>query len=181
MIFVTTLTPDEKLEKRLFESWDVAVAARYFRCVKIFADDIESKADRERFAKVTPAIIFLDGSGRETSRLTGAGPSAPTVYSGMQKASGSTFKKPLVSLVEGYTAFLKKFDKVQGRVSELEFEIAEDLAHVTKHDCAPGRKQLKEHEEEIKPLQAERDKLLEQEQALLKPDPKPKATAAAEK
>ena len=42
------------------------------------------------------------------------------------------------------------------------------------HDCAMGRKKLKEHEEELKPLRIERDKLLAEEQTLLKPELKPK-------
>ena len=56
---------------------------------------------------------------------------------------------------------------------------AEGLDHVAKHDCAPGRKKLKENEQALKPLQAERDKLLVEEQTLLKPELK-KEPAAGE-
>jgi hypothetical protein len=180
MIWFSKLEPDEKLEKRMFDSFDVAVAARWFDCVRIYVDDIESKADRERYAKVSPSIIFLDGSGREVTRLAGTAISSPLVYSAMQKASAPDFKKPLVSMVASYTSFLKEFDKVQGKVSNLEVEINNGLAHIAKHDCAPGRKQLKEDEEEIKVLQVERDKLLEKEKTLLKPELKNKETASAD-
>jgi hypothetical protein len=181
LVWFTSLNPDEKAEKRLFDSWEVAVASRYFTCVKIYADDIESKADRERYAKVVPTLILFDGAGREVTRVVGSGPSSPNVYSAMQKAAEPTFKKSLGSLVETYSAFLKRFDKVAGQVSQLEAEIIDDLDHTSKHDCAPGRKKLKEHQEEIKPLVVERDKLLDQEKSLLKPDLKSKETAQAEK
>ena len=170
MIWFTNVQPDEKAEKRLFDNWDVAVAARYFNCVKVYIEDIENKAEREKYARAGQVIVFLDDAGREVSRLTGTATGASGVYASMQKAAAVDYKKPLTSLVATYTDFLKKFDKVQGKVSNLEAEVADDLAHVAKHDCAPGRKQLKEHEEELKPLQGERDKLLEQEQALLKPE-----------
>ena len=118
-------------------------------CIKIYADDIESKADRERYAKVVPTLILFDGAGREVTRVVGTGTSSPNVYSAMQKAAEPTFKKPLGSLVEIYSAFLKRFDKVAGQVSQLEAEIIDDLDHTAKHDCAPGRKKLKEHQDEI--------------------------------
>jgi hypothetical protein len=128
-----------------------------------------------------PSIVMLDGSGRETGRITGTGPSSPIVYSSMQKAAEPTYKSSLVALVEAYSAFLKKFDKVQGQVSDLETAIGATTQHLAEHDCEPGRKQLKEQEAEIKPLQAEREKLLEQEKALLTPALKAKETAAAPK
>jgi hypothetical protein len=180
MVWFSKLEPDEKLEKRMFDSFEVAVASRWFNCVRIYVDDIDSKAERERYAKVAPSIIFIDGSGKEVTRLAGTSISSPLVYGAMQKASAQDFKKPLTALVEKYSAFLKRFDKVQGQVSELEAQIADGLAHIAKHDCAPGRKQLKENEEEMKPLVAERDKLLEEEKGLLKPEPKnANETAAA--
>jgi len=172
MIWFTSVQPDEKAEKRLFDSWEIAVAARYFNCVKIYIDDVEPKAERDKLAKAGTAVVFLDDSGKEISRLVGTGGGSSGVYAAMQKAAASDYKKSLASLVQAYGDFLKKFDKVQGKVAALEAEVADDLAHVAKHDCAPGRKQLKEHEEELKPLQAERDKLLEHEQGLLKPEPK---------
>lgn len=170
MIWFSKLEPDEKLEKRMFDNIDVAIASRWFHCVRIYVDDIESKGDREKYAKVVPTVIFLDASGREIRRLSGTGISGPNVFGAMQKASEQDFKKPLTALVKGYADFLKKFDKVQGDVSELEQAIVDGLAHIAKHDCAPGRKRLKEDEEAIKPLQVERDKLLEDEKSLLKPE-----------
>jgi hypothetical protein len=170
MIWFTNVQPDEKAEKRLFDNWDVAVAARYFNCVKVYIEDIENKAEREKYAKAGQVLVFLDDAGREVSRLTGSGVGASGVYASMQKAAAVDYKKPLTALVATYSDFLKKFDKVQGKVSNLEAEVAEDLAHIAKHDCAPGRKRLKESEEELKPAQAERDKLLEQEQRILKPE-----------
>jgi hypothetical protein len=179
IVWFTTLNADDKLERRLFDSWEVAVASRYFNCVKIYVDDIESKADRDRYAKVAPTIIVLDGSSHEVAKMAGSAPSSPVVYAAMQKASTPTFKKPLSALVETYGSFLKRFDKVQGQVAQLEGQIADDLDHTSKHDCAPGRKMLKEHQDEIKPLTVERDKLLEQEKTLLKPELKSKETAEA--
>ena len=170
MIWFSKLEPDPKLEKRMFDSYELAVAARWFDCVRIYVDDIESKADRDRYAKISPSIIFLDGSGREVTRLAGTGISSPLLYSAMQKSWSDDFKRPLSAMVERYTAFLKRFDKVQGDVSDLEMKIADGLAHIMKHDCAPGRKQLKENEEDIKPLIVERDKLLDEEKTLLKPE-----------
>jgi len=183
MIWFSSLTPDEKLEKRLFDSMEVAVAARYFNCVRIYVEDIDSKADRERYAKIMPAIVFLDTSGHEVTRITGNGTSSPIVFGGMQKATAADFKKSLADLVASYTAFLKKFDKVQGDVNELEAEILAGMDHVAKHDCANGRKKLKEDQDEMKPLQAKLEKLLDEEKSLLKPElktaPKGKETASA--
>jgi hypothetical protein len=172
MIWFSMLEPNEKLEKRLFDNYDIAVASRWFDCVRIYVDDIESKADRDRYAKVAPTIVFLDGSGREVTRLAGASVSSPQVYEAMQKAAAPDFKKPLPTLVEKYSAFLKRFDKVQGRVTDLEVDILAGQEHIMKHDCATGRKQLKEDEEAVKPLRVERDKLLDEEKSLLKPEPK---------
>ena len=169
MIWFSKLETDEKLEKRLFDNFDVAVASRWFNCVRIYVDDIESKADREKYAKIAPSIIFLDPSGKEVTRLAGTSVSSPQVYSAMQKASEPAYRKALTALVSQYGVFLKKFDKVQSKVADLEQQVADGLAHIAKHDCAPGRKQLKEDEEALKPLQVERDKLLEEEKVLLKP------------
>jgi hypothetical protein len=179
VIWFSKLEPDEKLEKRLFDSMDVAVASRWFNCVRIYVDDIESKADREKYAKIAPSLIFLDGAGREVTRLAGTSVSSPVVYGAMQKAAAQDFKKPLGTLVEGYKGFLKKFDKVQSQVADLELAISDGVAHIAKHDCAPGRKQLKENEEEIKPLQAELEKLLVEEKGLLKPELKTKGETAS--
>jgi hypothetical protein len=180
MVWFSKLDADQKLEKRMFDSMEVAVASRWFDCVRIYVEDIESKADREKYAKVAPSIILIDGSGREVAKLAGTSISSPQVYGAMQKAAAPTFKKPLTAMVDRYRGFLKKFDEVQGRVTDLETQIAEGLAHIAKHDCAPGRKRLKEDEDEIKPLQVQRDKLLEEEKGLLKPELKSsKAETAA--
>jgi hypothetical protein len=96
------------------------------------------------------------------------------VYAAMQRAAGVDFKTPLPTLVDKYSAFLKRFDKTQSQVSDLEEELVGDIQHVATHDCAMGRRKLKEHEEELKPLRIERDKLLAEEQALLKPELKQK-------
>jgi hypothetical protein len=172
MVWFTSVEPDEKAEKRLFDNWDVAIGARYFNCVKIYVDDIESKALREKYAGAGNTVVFLDDAGREVGRVSGTGGGSSGVYASMQKAAAVDYKKPLTALVQTYSDFLKRFDKVQGKVANLEADVADDLAHISRHDCAPGRKQLKEHEEDLKPLQAERDKLLEQEQSLLKPEVK---------
>lgn len=168
MIWFSKLEADPKIEKRFFDSMEVAIASRWFHCVRIYIDDIESKKERERLLDLGPSVVFLDANGREVTRVVGAHASSPLIYSAMQKASAPDFKKPLTSLVEIYGAFLKRFDKVQGKVADLEFEIQDGQAHLMKHDCAPGRKRLKEDEEAMKPLVVERDKLLDEEKGLLK-------------
>jgi hypothetical protein len=180
MVFFSSLKVDEKLEKKMFDNLEVAVAARWFDCVRIYTDDIDTKAEREAYTKVVPLVIFLDGAGREVARTGGNATTAAGIYAAMQKTAGVDFATSLVSMVEKYSAFLRKLDKVQTQVSDLERELLDDVQHVAQHDCPMGRKQLKAHEEELKPATAERDKLLEQEKALLKPELK-KPAAAAEK
>jgi hypothetical protein len=174
MVYFSRLTLDEKGEKRMFDSMEVAVAARWFDCVRIYVDDIEDKAAREEWSKSSSIIVFLDGSGKEVTRLAGNSVTASAVYSAMQKAAAPDFKNPLPAMVDKYSAFLRKFDKIQSKVTGLEADIQDDIAHIAKHDCAPGRRRLKENEDELKPLRNERDKLLEDEKVLLKPELKPK-------
>ena len=167
LVWFTSLNPDEKAEKRLFDSWEVAVASRYFNCVKIYADDIESKADRERYAKVVPTLILFDGAGREVTRVVGTGTSSPNVYAAMQKAvradlqeAAGLARRDLQRLPEalrqgpGPGLAARGGDRRRSR-SHLEARLRS------------GRKMLKEHQEEVKPLVVERDKLLEQEKSLL--------------
>lgn len=175
VIWFSKLETDEKLEKKMFDSMEVAVSSRWFDCVRIYVDDIENKAEREDYSKTLPLLVFLDGSGREVSRVGGSAASTSAVYASMQKAAHVDFKAPLTAMVDKYRAFLKKFDKVQAKVSDLESEIAADVEHIAKHDCAPGRRRLKENEAELKPLRVEHEKLLAEEQAILKPELKPKS------
>ena len=113
MVWFTSLNPDEKAEKRLFDSWEVAVASRYFTCVKIYTDDIEPKADREKYAGRPRSSCSTTLAAR--SRGSWAPARRRRVYAAMQKAAAPTFKKPLGALVETYSDFLKKFDKVRAR------------------------------------------------------------------
>lgn len=178
MILFSPLKLDEKLEKKMFDNLEVAVAARWFDCVRIYTDDIDTKAERDAYGKIVPLVVFLDGSGREVTRVGGNAAAAVGVYAAMQKAAGVDFANPLAGMVDKYSAFLRKLDKVQTQVSDLERELLDDMQHVAQHDCPMGRKSLKAHEEELKPVTAERDKLLEQEKVLLKPELKKPATVA---
>jgi hypothetical protein len=169
MVYFLSLEPDPKSEKRLFNDFDVATAARYFDCVKVYVEDIEREVDRNRYAKTVPTILFLDSRGKEVSRLAGSSAASSSIFGAMQKTAAQDYKDSLGAIVRKYQDFLEVFDKVASKVDEAELELAGHQEHLTKHDCARGRNSVKEVESELVSLRANRDKLLEQEKPLLKP------------
>jgi hypothetical protein len=183
MVWFLSSEPDPKLEKKLFDAYETAIGARYFECVKIFVEDIDSKADRDRYAKTVPSVIFLDASGKESGRLAGSF-SPADVLRQMGKAANVYMKKPLASHVEKYAQFLKRFDKVEGKVVEAEEDIKFNEEHMVKHPCDRARNAIKEAQAELEELTVQKTKLEAEEKALLEPelkaDPyaKPAETAA---
>lgn len=166
MVFFTSQEPNPKLEKRLFDDEELAIASRYFDCVKIYVEDIESKADRERYAKTTPTIIFLDAGAKEVSRISGEA-SKGDVLRQMAKAANVHFKKSLSSHIDAYKAFIKRFDKVEGKLLDTKEELKGHEEHIVKHPCDRAKNAIKECNEEIETMTADRDKLLAEEKQLL--------------
>jgi len=169
VIWFSSLEPDEKAQKRMFGDETVAASARYFSCVKVYAEDIQDKSAREQYAKVLPTVMIFDSKGREVSRLAGQGISANEVYAAMQRAAAVEFRENLMTLVNRYLSFVRNLDKASNKVTELEAEVQQHQVHLAKHDCEPGRKALKETLDDLVPAKAEREKLLTQEKQLLTP------------
>lgn len=172
--------PNPKLARRMFDDESVAVAARYFDCVKIFTGDIEAKEDRERYCKSSPTIIFFDAGAKEVGRLSGEGFSKGDVYRMMQKAANVHFKKSLADLVSKYTEFLKRFDKVQGKVAEARDDVSFNEEHMVTHPCDRARKAIGEANAELATLEKDSEKLKAEEDALLKAELKADPFAASE-
>jgi hypothetical protein len=183
VIWFLSLNPDTKAEKRMWDDVDVAAASRYFDCVKIYAEDIETKAEREKYAKIVPTVIMLDAKGSEVSRLVGTSASSTSIFAGMQRASTGVYSDTLTKLVAKYMTFIERLDKTQSKVDVVEMELKDHQDHIARHDCARGRKAVKECEEELDGLRAARDKVLEEEKALLNPprkdDKRPEGTKTA--
>ncbi len=167
VVWFLSSEPDVKTAKKMFDDTDVAIAARYFDCVKIYVEDIESPAERARYAKVVPTIIFMDAGAKETGRLTGT--SAPgDILRQMNKAANVHFKKSLTDHVAKYGEFLKRFDKLDGKLQDVQQELKDHEEHVIKHPCDRAKNGIKECNEEIGTMRVDRDKLLVEEKALLK-------------
>ncbi|HYC77060.1 MAG TPA: hypothetical protein VEI02_05470 [Planctomycetota bacterium] len=169
MVWFVSQEPDSKLEKKLFDSENVAIASRYFDCVKIYVEDFDSDDDRKRYAKVTPTLLLIDAAGKEVAKLEGREHGPDGVYRAMLKAANAYWKKPLDQHVRDYGLFLKDFDKVAGRLSDLEAEVKEHEEHMVKHPCERAKNAIKECQEETAKLNVEKAKLQTKEADLLKP------------
>ncbi len=163
MIWFRTQEETDKVDKRLWDMEEVAIAARLFDRAKVFVEDIETPAERDMFAKTTPTVIFLDSRGKEVTRLVGESVTANQVYEAMKKTAAVDFKTSLEAFVANYKGFLKRFDKVVAKVSDLDEEIKGHDEHLARHDCEPARRQKKEAMEDLVKATAERDKVKAEE------------------
>lgn len=168
LLWFLSLEPNAKAEKAMFDDQSVVVSSRWFNNGKVYVEDISDKAEREKYAKVVPTLIFLDSKGNEVTRLVGS-VTANQVFAAQQKVAALEYKDSLMTLVNRYQDFLRKLDKAASEVTDLEAEAQTRRDHIAKHDCAPGRKALKEAEEDLGPAKAGRDKLLATEGTYLAP------------
>lgn len=184
IVWFLSAEPNVKLEKKLWDDEAVGAASRFFECVKIFVEDIDSKADRDRYAKTVPTVVFLDAGGAETGRLSGQFAPADA-YRQMAKAAGVYFKKSLGELVVKYSDFLKRFDKVEGKIKDAQDDVRENEDHLVKHPCDRAKSAIKEAKDELVGLRKDREKLLKEEKGILqvelKADPFAKPEGAARK
>jgi hypothetical protein len=179
MVWFLPEEPDQKAAKRMFDDENVAIGARYFDCVKIFVNDIESKAELEKYAKTVPTIIFFDAGAKEVGRLSGDGIGKSDVFRMMQKAANVHLKKSLADHVAKYSEFLKRLDKVQGKINDARTDLKENEEHMVKHPCERAKNAIKECTAEIETLSKDGEKLTKEESLLLKPELKADPFAVA--
>jgi hypothetical protein len=185
LIWFLSLNADPKAEKRMFDDDNVVVASRWFNNAKIYVDDIKDPKAREQYSANLPLLVFLDAKGNEITRLSGSSITASAVYAAQQRTSAAHYKETLATIVDRYNSFLKKLDRAATSVEDLQSELEQQREHLVKHDCAPGRKAVKETEEDLTKAKSAKDKLLSEEKVLLNPPVKNapsmagKTTAAA--
>lgn len=168
MVWFLDDDPDAKLARRMFDDESVAIASRYFDCVKMFVGDLESKEDREKYCKVVPTVVFFDASAKEVGRLSGAGVSKSDVYRMMQKAADAHFKRTLAATVAKYAEFLRRFDKHQGKIDEAREDVTFNEEHMVTHPCERAKKAIAEATAELATLEKDAEKLKAEEASLLK-------------
>ncbi len=181
VVWFRTQEETDKIDKRLWDMEEVAVAARLFDCAKVYVEDIETEAERDLYAKKTPTVVFLDSRGKEVTRLVGESVTANQVYEAMKKTAAVDFKTSLEVFVSRYKDFLKRFDKAMAKVSNLEEEIKGHDEHLARHDCEPARRQKGEALEDMKKATVERDKVKAEEPEAMRVEVKPERSFAPPK
>lgn len=167
IVWFASQEPDPKAAERMFGSDEVGAAARYFDCIKIFVEDVESKADRLRYAKTVPTLYFFDAGAHESSRVAGGVSGPGEVYRHMTKAAGVHFKRPLPDLVAKYVDYVRRLDEVAGRREVVSREIKDaDAADLLK-PSEKLKEVLKKLRAEEAALEKRKEKLDEEERALL--------------
>ncbi len=168
---------DEKaseFEGKAFGDERIGVASRFFQCIRISSDEISDKAARRQFVPAVPAIHVLAADGRTVQTFSGAGTRAQAVLAAMNRAYAFHFTPALQSVVEAERTLLDRLDKVEAELKG----IAEEMARAeAKGDTA----KMKALEAEKTAAQAERDRILAEEERLVnvKRNSKPLAAEAA--
>jgi hypothetical protein len=156
-------TKDEKattaFERRAFDEERVLLASRLFQCIKIDADNIESKEAMSLYAATPPAIYFIGIDGKTDQVLKGPQNRADAVLGALAKTFDGDFTPSLTSLIEKERKLLDRLDKLETQLADVERDLTKANE---KNETAKVQALTKERDALVK----EREKLFEEEQAL---------------
>ncbi len=181
LIYFFTAKDDTKLvdfDARVFGDERVGISGRFFNCIRIALDEIRSSSERKVYGGDEPLIIVFETSGKEVKRHSGWEVQGTNLFKTMDATIKSTFGKSLTAILNKEAQILDVLDRTYWDIEDLKVELKEAQDHLTKHDCERGRRNVKEVEEEIAKIEAERAKALEEERNLLNLGSKPKEAAS---
>jgi hypothetical protein len=181
VIYFYTSKNDDKLlqfDAKVFGDERVGVSSRFFNCVRISLDEM-TDAEREQYGGSEPAVFVLDASGALAKKHLGWGTVGANLFKTLEVVFKDRYGLQLAGLLAKEGKILDTLDKVYWDLKDKETELSSVNEHLAKHDCERGRRELKEVQEEIAQLEQQRKKALEEEKALLSPEPKPAGESAA--
>ena len=167
VVWLTAAEPDSALETTLFGSDDLRIAAQYFDCVKVFFSEIEPAELRAKYGKAPPVFVFFDASAKETGRLAAPGGPKP-ILAQMVKAANPHLKRSLTDLVAKYLDFLKRFDKTAAKFDAASKELREAEAKDAESSNDKTKADVKRAFDAVNKIKLERERLGDEERALLK-------------
>lgn len=149
-----------EFERKAFEDERVGLAARFFQCIKICADDIDDKAAKAEYAASLPSVVFIGMDGKTDQVLKGPATRAEAVLAALTKTFDSDFTPGINALIERQRKILDRVDKIETALADL----ADEQKRAEQKSDAP---RLAEIEKERAELVKEKEKILADEQKVL--------------
>ncbi len=156
----------KKQERKMFGDDDLALASKFFACLKIDVSKIEDAKVRDQYAKRVPALYVLSPSGATLMKKSGK-MTAKTVMSGLSKAFKKAYKINLRSKVRKLNKFLIKVEKAEDAVSAAGVKVKLLKERLTKRDIPRTRKALKDAEKVAIEAREALAKILEERDSML--------------
>jgi hypothetical protein len=178
--FYSGSTDDEKLEKaesKMFGNDDLAVATKFFSCLRIDVDQIENQEIRKRYAPKTPTFYVLDGAGKTLKKRTG-NLSSKAIVSELVKAYKSVYSDNLSKRIKTFNKFLNRLEKLADKIAVLDLKITEQDAAIAKRDTPRKRKKLAGFKLQQVTNRAEMVKMEQERDMLLAPPASGRKTVA---
>lgn len=169
IVYFFTAKDDDKLLKfdaTVFGDERVGVSARFFNCLRVSLDAM-SPADRKAWGGDQPTVVVLDSKGQTAKRFDGWATSGAGVFKSLEVTFKERYDLNLAGLLAKEARILDTLDKVYWELLDLQEDMKQKQEHLAKHDCEPGRKAVKEIEDDMAKLEKERTKAIEDEQKLL--------------
>lgn len=168
------LEKTEKLENRMFGDDDLAMASRFFRCVRVDADAIRSESLRREYAPRLPAFYLLDPDGKVLTRKCGR--ATPGNLVGLlRRGYRETYGKSLRPRLTRLEKYLDRLEETETAVLEAEDEVNRLEDRLARRDNRRMRLRLEEARKVVAQLRAKLDEVKKEEAKVLAP---PAAEAA---
>jgi hypothetical protein len=168
VVYLSTALDDEKFgayEEKVFEDERVGVASRFFNCLRISLDRVDSKKiRRELGADRGPSILLLDAEGKTLGKKQGWGTTSEQLYRYMQRAMKRHYKINLATLLKKEGELLGKIDEAYWEIEDLKYEIG--LLEERK-DSKSAQRQIAKLRAEIEELEKKLEEVKAEEKAFL--------------
>jgi len=156
----------EKTERKMFGNDDLAIATKFYRCLRIDADQISSEKIRALYVKKLPTLYVLNAEGKVLARKEGA-LSAPSILGELKRAYKKVHGVNLAPRIKSFSRFLDRLDKASDKVAELRARLAAAEERLARKETPRNKKkvqalleQVEKAEEALAALETEKEKLL---------------------
>jgi len=149
----------EKGENRMFGDDDLAMVSRFFRMVRVDADNIDDERMRAEYAKRLPAFYALAPDGEVLARKAGR-VSARSLTAFLGKAYRNVYRKSVRPRIKALERFLDELEdaevevaKVREEIDRIEQRLARGRKPRLLRDLADTRKELAQAEQALAALE----------------------------
>jgi len=161
----------EKLEKKMFNCDDLSVASKFFRCLRIDADQIENAAVRKRYAPKLPTFYLLGPKGKILYKRMGT-VRGKSFCSALELAYKHVYGASLRSRITAYNRLLNKMEKVEINMAQVKAQVTTLQGRLLRRDKASTRHKLEQAQAKLAKLKKGLARLDEQRTLLEQPPSK---------